>query len=397
MKKSYQMFLTVFVLALTVMIGSATRSKAAVNMGLRQTDASSSSIQVAWNAYLGDVHYHLELSYDGKTWQDSDDSSKPEIWIGNLSKGAGYYARVVVYSQSHYLGDHIKIAESEVISVGTSPAEPQNLVQTAATNNTITMQWSPVAGATGYDVYAYINSNWTKVGSSNTTSATVNAIGNSQRFMYEVVASRAVTGGTVYSKPSDSTWMKTIPSKVSYCQVTNYWDSLQDAQFGWNRVNNADGYQFQLQNYKGKNLLTKETTSDYIDVSPYKKGIFTRARVRAYAVINNRKYYGAWSDYTYNAANKGVSARRSKNGKKFTVKWKKISGCAGYTVYVSTKRDSGFKKVKTLSKKKTSITISKCGKKKLKKNKVYYYRVKYLVKVGKKKKTSNIMASGTVY
>lgn len=44
MKKSYQMFLTVFVLALTVMIGSATRSKAAVNMGLRQTDASSSSI-----------------------------------------------------------------------------------------------------------------------------------------------------------------------------------------------------------------------------------------------------------------------------------------------------------------------------------------------------------------
>lgn len=397
MKKSLQMFLMVCAFAFSVLLVSAIESKAAtVNMGLRQTDADSDSVRLAWNAYLGADHYHVELSYDGTTWQDMKDCTTPDVWVMNLSKGASYYARVVVYSGSHYFGDHIKIVDSEAVQVGTSPAEPENLVQTGATNNTITMSWSPVAGATGYDVYAYVNYDWTKVGSSNTTTATVNAIGNSQRFQYAVVASRTVSGGTAYSGRSDYVYMKTIPAKISYVSMTNYWDSLKEAQYGWNSVNNADGYQFQLLNYKGKSLLTKETSSDYIYVSPFKKGIFTKARVRAYIVLNNKKIYGAWSNYSWNAANKKVTARRSRNGKKITVNWKKISGCAGYTIYISTKSDSGFKKVKTLSSKKKSITIKKCGKKKLKKNKTYYYRVVYLTKEGKKKVASKVMATGSI-
>lgn len=397
MKKSLQMFLMVCAFAFSVLLVSATESKAAtVNMGLRQTDADSGSVRLAWNAYLGADHYHVELSYDGITWQDMKDSSNPDVWVNNLSKGASYYARVVAYSGSHYFGDHIKIADSEAVQVGTSPAEPENLVQTGATNNTITMSWSPVAGATGYDVYAYINSDWTKVASSNTTTATVNAIGNSQRFQYSVAASRTVSGGTAYSGRSDYVYMKTVPAKVSYVSMTNYWHYIKEASYGWNSVNNADGYQFQLLNYKGKSLLTKETSSSYIYVSPFKQGIFTKARVRAYIVVNNKKYYGAWSNYSWNAANKKVSARRPRNGKKITVSWKKISGCAGYTIYISTKSDSGFKKVKTVSSKKKSITIKKCGKKKLKKNKTYYYRVVYLTKEGKKKIASAVMGTGSI-
>lgn len=396
MKKSLQMFLMVCAFAFSVLLVSAVESKAAVNMGVKQTDASSNMVRVAWNAYLGADHYHVELSYDGITWQDMEDSSSPDVWVNHLSKGASYYARVVAYKGSHYFGDHIKIEESEVVQVATSPAEPENLVQTGATNNTITMSWSPVAGATGYDVYAYINYDWTKVGSSNTTTATVNAIGNSQRFQYAIVARRAVTGGVADSNRSDSVYMKTIPAKVSYVAMTNYWHNLKEASYGWNSVNNADGYQFQLLNYKGKSLLTKETSGDYVYVSPFKQGVFTKARVRAYIVLNSKKIYGAWSNYTWNAANKKVTARRSGNRKKITINWKKISGCAGYTIYISTKSDSGFKKVKTLSSKKKSITIKKCGKKKLKKNKTYYYRVVYLTKVGKKKVASNVMGTGSI-
>lgn len=397
MKKSLQMLLTVCVFAFTVLLVSAMDSKAAVNMGLKQTDAGSNSVELAWNADLGSVHYHVQFSNDGTTWNDMDWSSSPEGYINNLSQGATYYARVVVYEGSHYSSSHGVIKNvSETISVGTSPAEPQNLVQTAASNNTVTMSWSPVAGATGYEVYAYINYNWTKVGSSNTTTATVNAVGNSQRFQYAVVACRTVTGGVAYSGRSDSVYMSTIPAKVSYVSITNYWHNIKEASYGWNAVNNADGYQFQLLNYKGKSLLNKETSSDYIYVAPFKQGIFTKARVRAYIVVNNKKYYGAWSGYSYNASNKSVKPTRTKNGKKITVKWKKISGCAGYKVYISTKSNSGFKKVKTLSSKKTSITIKKCGKKKLKKNKTYYYRIIYLTKVGKKKVESNIMSEGWI-
>lgn len=398
MKKSYQMFLTVFVLALTVMIGSATRSKAAVNMGLKQTDAGSSSVTLSWNAYLGgsgNVHYHVMFSNDGANWTDMGRSSTPSDYIYNLGEGATYYAKIVVYGGYHSTSE-LAVNESESIQVCTSLPETKDLKQTSAAINSISMSWAPVAGAEGYEVYAYMGGNWTKVATSNTTSATVNGIGASNEFMYAVNAFRSVTGGVVYGRRSDSVRMKTIPAKVSYVSMTNYWQYLKSASYGWNSVNNADGYQFQLLNHKGKSLLTRETSSSYISVDPFKAGIFTKARVRAYIVVNNKKYYGAWSGYSYNAANKKITLKRSANRKKITLKWKKISGCAGYTVYISTKSNSGFKKVKTLSSKKTSISITKCGKKKLKKNKTYYIRVKYLTKVGKKKVASNVMGTGSI-
>lgn len=396
MKKSLQMFLTVCAFACTVLLISATQSKAA-SMGLKQTDAGSSSVSLAWNADLGSVHYHVQFSNDGVTWNDMGWSSSPEDYIYNLSQGAAYYARVVVYDGGHYSSSHGTVKNvSETIQVCTSLSEAKDLKQTDATINSISMSWSPVSGASGYEVYAFVSGNWTKVATSNTTSATVNGIGASNEFMYSVIAFRNVTGGAVYGDRSSYVRMKTIPARVSYVSMTNYWQSLKEACYGWNKVNNADGYQFQLLNNKGKSLLTKETTSDYIYVSPFKSGTFTKARVRAYIIVNNKKYYGAWSGYSYNAANKKITLKRSANRKKITLKWKKISGCAGYTVYISTKSGSGFKKVKTLSSKKTSLTITKCGKKKLSKNKTYYIRIQYLTKVGKKKVASAVVGTGSI-
>lgn len=79
------------------------------------------------------------------------------------------------------------------------------------------------------------------------------------------------------------------------------------------------------------------------------------------------------------------------------MKWKKVSGACGYQVYVSTKSNGGFKKVRSLSSKKSSYTITKCGKKKLKKGKTYYVQLRYQTKVGKKKVSSKIVSSATVY
>ena len=89
---------------------------------------------------------------------------------------------------------------------------------------------------------------------------------------------------------------------------------------------------------------------------------------------------------------------RSASKKKITVKWKKIKGATSYTIYASTKQNSGFKKIKTISaKKKSSYTFKKIGKKKLKKKKRYYVRVAYNTKVGKKTVKSKIEAVASVY
>lgn len=69
--------------------------------------------------------------------------------------------------------------------------------------------------------------------------------------------------------------------------------------------------------------------------------------------------------------------KSSKNQAKLT--WKKVSNATGYEVYQSIKKNSGYKKVKTITKNKT-ITY-KAGK--LKKKKTYYFKIRTYRKVGK--------------
>lgn len=66
------------------------------------------------------------------------------------------------------------------------------------------------------------------------------------------------------------------------------------------------------------------------------------------------------------------------------ISWKKVKGASGYYVYYSTKKSSGYKKVKVKGGSKTSTTI-----KNLKLGYTYYFKVKAYVKSGKKYITSD--------
>lgn len=399
MKKGITKMLSVCVFAFVVLLAAGTQSKAAtVNMGLKQTDARSNSVDLEWNVLLEADHYHVQFSQDGKTWVDMAYSSSPDKYIYNLSAGANYYARVVAYKGSHYTGSHQVIAESETVIVGTKAAKVTGLTQTAAGVNSVSMSWNASAGAASYVIYGYINYNWTQIGTSATNSATISGVAATTSTRFAVAAVKNVTGGTVTGERSDGVEMKAIPIKVSRIAMQYYWDSLKEAKYIWTDVNNADGYQYEVKSANGKKTYFRATsTNSSTYVKPFPRGIFVKARVRAYVTVGNKVYYGAWSPYTYHASSKKVTAKRSSNGKKIYLKWKKVSGASGYQVYVSTKSNGGFKKVKSLSSKKSSYTITKCGKKKLKKGKTYYVQLRYQTKVGKKKVSSKIVSSATVY
>ena len=66
--------------------------------------------------------------------------------------------------------------------------------------------------------------------------------------------------------------------------------------------------------------------------------------------------------------------KSGKNGIKIT--WNKVSGISNYQIYMSTKSKSGFKKIATISAKKTSYTKTK-----LKKGKKYYFKIRTAKKV----------------
>lgn len=72
-----------------------------------------------------------------------------------------------------------------------------------------------------------------------------------------------------------------------------------------------------------------------------------------------------------------TSIKLSAGSKKIKVRWSRVSGASGYVVMRSTKKNSGFKTVKTIKK---GSTVSFTNKK-LKKGKKYYYKVRAYKKV----------------
>lgn len=197
MKKGITKILSACVFAFVVFLAAGTQSKAAVNMGVKQTGAGGSYVDLAWNAQLGAGHYHTQFSQDGKNWIDMEYSSSPSDSVYNLTQGASYYARVVAYNGSHYSGTHVMVGVSETAIVSTKPTEVTGLTQTAAGVNSVSMSWNASAGAASYVIYGYINYNWTQIGTSATNSATITGVAATTSTKFSVAAVKNVTGGTV--------------------------------------------------------------------------------------------------------------------------------------------------------------------------------------------------------
>ncbi len=410
MKKSVKMLLMVFAVAFGVLLVSGTTSKAAAwqstwNSGLKATGQKTQSVDLQWNTYIGDERVDSYIIYlgndlDNMKRKSQISSSQTHTTVYGLAPGGVYYVAVVPVNG--YGNAEVALDVGEAIQIGTVPVvnPVTGLKQTSATANSITMTWSPVSGATAYDVYRYNGYNdYTLVGQDlTTTSHTVGGLNTNMSVYYFVIAKQTVaaTGITGQSSEYTRVAMRTVPAKVTLLAITNYWQYLGEAVYGWGAMSNVSGYEFELRNSNNKVLTKKDTgTSASAGVDPFPKGVFTKARARAYITVDNKKIYGPWSNYLYSASTKKCTVKRSANKKKITVKWTKVKGATSYKVSMATKSNGKYKKVKTLSKKKSSLTITKYGKKKLSKNKKYFIRVEYLIKVGKKTYTSKIFSGDT--
>lgn len=395
MKKSLKMMLAIFAFAFVALIATGTESEAAT-VALKQVDAGTSSVGLAWG-YIGtEVQVQVYSAVTGQ-WIADGETNSTSYKIYGLASKTRYNVRLA------WAG-----GVSETITVLTAPtdsdAKVPSLTQASATANSFTITWGAVAGATSYEVYRTTGLyNYTKIGTTTGRAFTVKGLPQGYAGDYFVYAKFASPNG--YVTAGDPEWAgyfckiecKTLPTKVAAVAVNNYWSYSKTADFIWSQVTNADGYQIETRNAKNKVVSKTTTTSTSASAKPFKGGQFYKTRVRAYVQAGAKKFYGPWSSYSYNATSKKVTWTRSANRKKIKLKWKKISGCAGYKVMISTKRDSGYKTVKTYGKKTKGCTIKKCGKKKLSKKKTYYVKVYYLKKVGKKKVKSGIVSLGTCY
>ncbi len=253
--------------------------------------------------------------------------------------------------------------------------KPTNFKQTAATTNSITVSWSPVSGAEVYQVEykKYTDSVYTSGLTAGTSVKIPNLKANSK---YHV---RVFAGSTSDPTGLYSTVLtcKTLPGKPTFQgQRSNY--SSQKHTLYFKEASNAalEGYQAKYTNLKTKAAKTVYL-GRYSDTLPLKNGAFYKVTIRGYITVNGKKAYG--TARTLYLAQQPKLSKKSNTKNSMTVKWPKVTGATNYTVYASTKPDSGYKKVKTT----TGTTYTH---KNMKINKAYYIYVK-----------ANRKVSGTTY
>lgn len=359
------------------MLGKIDVHAATPATNITQTGGTSSSISVEWAGGLDDSEHSVCLSEDQKSWHEMDQTTSNRCTIYNgISAGKTYYLKVITTAKDG------TTAESMPIDVVSAPSEKaENLKWTDSTTSSVTLKWDAVEGANCYGLEYGDNNNITE-----DLTYTINGLSNTFSGWIDVSAGRkssngyvAWGSGTVYCKA------KTIPGKVTGIKK-DHWNAYSNKTsslwLDYNKVTNADGYQFKIYNTKNKLLGTYESGSTWISISDLSGRSCATVIARSYIKIGDKKKYGAWTAKKWIVPN--VYGKYTTTSGRIKINWEKVTGATGYDIYVKTDRNGVYKKVASVKGSKSSYVLKKFKGKKINRSKTYYVAVEAKKKVGKK-------------
>lgn len=198
--------------------------------------------------------------------------------------------------------------------------------------------------------------------------------------------------------------VKTTPAKLDAPKLIKIYQNINDSDFSFRPDAFSEGFQIRAETIKGKKLYVKSLDSAAVSGSaaarfslkPCYPGKIVCVKVRGFVKIGNgTKKYGEWSD----TVEYGYAKKIKLSGKKDSIKISgiKVDGASKKKIYVSTKKNKGYKFAKKIGAKTTSTRISKFGKKYVQSKKTYYVRIYYYYKVGKKTKKSPVYDQDMVF
>ena len=205
----------------------------------------------------------------------------------NVKTGKAY---LIIKGTGKYKGTYKK---SFSIAPATTTA-----TMAGTSSSAVRLSWKASTAAAGYNVYRYDSAKkkWAKIATiknPKTTQYRVTGLKSGTTYKFKVKAYSA--GGVECASPK-TTVAITTPAKVSADYATSYgWNS---AVLYWKKVYGASGYQAHISSDAklkgGKYVVTDSKKANGVFVNLV-KGRKYYVRVRAYKMLNGKKYYGAFS------------------------------------------------------------------------------------------------------
>ena len=205
-------------------------------------------------------------------------------------------------------------------------------------DGSITVKWNPVAGADYYEVYR-------------TTRAAYAYNKDTKTYLY------------ANANPLDN-WVVDANSKYGY-KISD--EDLTATTTTDRKVSYVNGNGIEQTWYEGPKAGVKY----YYYVVAVKNGTAYKVKDSGYTIESGNSAAAAATVTNVTVAKTKITSGKATKGK-VTLKWKKVAGAAGYEVYRSTKKGSGYTKLATITKGSTVKLTDKT----VKAGKKYYYKVR---------------------
>lgn len=321
-------------------------------------------INVTWSGVAGAQEYTIYRSTSPDSGYTKIGNSTGTSYSDSTSIEAGinYYYKVAA-SKGSYVGPLSSYTNARTIL-----NTPSNVKVSKKYYDTATLTWSAVPGATRYKVYHSTDPNGTfkYIGEAKSTGFTKNGVVPGIKNYYKVTALNS--NNASQSNYSSSVNLKTsFDKKPGGLKVSS--TSYNSIKLTWSKVNGATSYEV---------YRSTKKSSGFKKIASTKTNSYTNKKLKT-----NKTYYykiKAKNKYTkspYSSVVKGKSelavpknlkaSSASYNSIKLT--WSKAGGASKYDIYRSTKKNSGYKKIKTTS-------STKYTDKKLSSGTTYYYKIK---------------------
>ena len=231
--------------------------------GLSGTRLSSTSLSASWNPVSGDG----TISYNFAYWETTvgwsyRDVSGTSITLTGLISGGTYYISVRAMNEfgngPYTTSPHPSVALTSSVVVPSAPSAPS---VTTVDEDSITVSWSSVSGATGYDIQYRVSGTtaWSSPVSTAATSRTINGLNADTTYEVQVRAKNSAgpsewsSSGTGATAEEEELESPPTPAGVSLSVIDD-----TTLRLSWNSVAEATSFQGEYR---------VQGTSDYIRIS----------------------------------------------------------------------------------------------------------------------------------
>lgn len=348
----------------------------------------SDKLKLTWRKVNGasgyNVYRKLENDKSYKLIKTINGNGNVEFTDSGLKCGVKYYYRVNGFrtvDSKNYEGRGSK----DYLGL-TTPAQPALKSAKSLGYNTISIEWTKVEGATGYDIYRKATGTYSKIGTVNKQSTVTfkdeKAV-TSVRYQYTVRAFYNKNGIKRVSTYENYIHGTAYPSNPNLTSVTSV--EYNAIELKWDKVDGANGYKIYRKLPSDKNykeLITLyEQTDKYTDQT-VTCGTTYQYIIKSFRYENGKTYTsGNNSAVSCKAVPPVVKVKVASTGyNSLKVSWEKVNGATGYRIYF--KKDNA-KKWSTLATFENG-SLTSCEHRKLTTGVNYTYSVRAYYKDGSK-------------